>query len=167
MRRLILLRHAKTEARAPSGRDSDRALTPRGLTDARLVASHLAQMGAAPEVVLVSTALRARQTWDCAAPLFPAARMEPCANLYNAAPEDVAGEIARSTGEFVMVIGHNPSLQELAYSLLDEGGGTAGQIEAVSAGFPTSTAALFHIDDNGAAVLECLVLARDLRPSAE
>ena len=126
MRRLILLRHAKTEARAASGRDSDRALTPRGLTDAGLVARHLAQMGVAPDVVLVSTALRARQTWDCAAPLFPAARMEACANLYNAAPEDVAGEIARATGDVVMVIGHNPSLQELAYSLLDEGGGAPG-----------------------------------------
>ena len=166
MRRVILYRHAKTEAHAPGGKDYDRALTSRGVTDAGLVAARLAQLGYAPDLALVSPALRARQTWACAQAVFPQTRLEISTNLYNAALEDVAAVVTGAEAATVVVVGHNPSLQELAYRLLDEGAGAPDQIEAVAAGFPTATAAVFLFADNGRAELEALVHARDLRPQS-
>lgn len=167
MRRLILYRHAKTEAYAPGRKDCDRTLTSRGVTDAGRVAVRLAELGFAPDLALVSPALRARQTWQCAEAVFPQTRVDISPSLYNAAAEDVTAVLAAAPAVTIMVVGHNPSLQELAYSLLDEGAGTPDQIEAVSAGFPTATAAVFHFADNGKAELEALIHARDLRPLAD
>ena len=75
MDRLILLRHGKAEADAPTGQDFDRALTGRGRRDAALVARELAEAGSAPDLVLVSPAVRAKETWEEAAPFFPGARV--------------------------------------------------------------------------------------------
>ncbi|MGN5486399.1 SixA phosphatase family protein, partial [Campylobacter coli] len=66
MRRLMLLRHAKTETDAPSGRDQDRRLDDRGHKDAAQIGDWLATNPPFPETVLVSHAVRARQTWDIA-----------------------------------------------------------------------------------------------------
>ena len=59
MDRLILLRHGKAEPDAASGQDFDRALTERGRRDTLIVAKALAEAGFAPDLVLVSTAVRA------------------------------------------------------------------------------------------------------------
>jgi phosphohistidine phosphatase len=55
-----------------------------------------------------------------------------------------------------MVIGHNPGLHELAISLLEEGCADPVDIERVSAGFPTATAAAFWFNGEGQARLEAL-----------
>src|SRR5690625_4581183 len=59
---LVLLRHAKAEAAGPS--DFERKLSAPGRSQARRVAAHLVAAGLAPDVVLCSAALRARQTWE-------------------------------------------------------------------------------------------------------
>ena len=165
MRRLILFRHAKTEVRPPGREDIDRVLTPRGRSDAALMGRVLAQAGVIPDLVLVSPAKRARETWDCAAPAFPNARLEERDGLYSATPEEVEAELGAGAGaDTVMVVGHNPSLQELAVNLLLDGGGSAADIEILSAGFPTATAAVFRIDDAGRVSLSDLFRARDHRP---
>lgn len=163
MRRVILFRHAKTEAQALGGRDINRALTERGRIDAALVAKRLVEVGLLPDKVLVSPAVRARQSWTCMADAFPGAQMDICNDLYNAAPEDVAGLISKTTATALMVIGHNPSLQELAVEMLAEGLGTPGEIEQLSARFPPATAAVLVLDAEGRAALEGLIQARDLR----
>lgn len=165
MRRLILFRHAKTEARAPSGEDIDRALTQRGRTDADAVGQRLARARLAPDLALVSSARRALETWICVKAMFPRARVEIRPGLYNATPEEVSAEIeaAASTAATVMVVGHNPSFQELAIDLLVEGSGSPAQIESVSARFPTATAAVFRLDEAGRASLEGLFHAKDSR----
>ena len=66
MRRLILLRHAKAENQAASGEDIDRALTARGLADAARMGQVLADAGLQPDLALVSSGVRARQTWEAA-----------------------------------------------------------------------------------------------------
>ena len=76
MRRLILFRHAKTEARPPGREDIDRVLLARGRSDAALIGQVLAKAGLSPDLVLVSPAARARETWACAAPAFPGARTD-------------------------------------------------------------------------------------------
>src|SRR3954469_13488210 len=63
MRRLMLLRHAKTEHDAPSGHDQDRRLDERGRLDAAAIGTWIGRHPPLPDAVLVSPAGRARQTW--------------------------------------------------------------------------------------------------------
>jgi phosphohistidine phosphatase len=163
MHRLILFRHAKTEARAPGGDDIDRALVERGRADAERMGQILADAGIAPDLVLVSPALRARETWALASPAFPPVSVEVRDGLYDATPEEVADELTQgaASADTVMVVGHNPSLHELAITLLEDGGADPVDIERVSAGFPTATAATFRFDDAGRARLESLLHIRE------
>ncbi len=155
MQRLILFRHAKTQARAPDGEDIDRALTESGRADARLMGERLAQAGIAPDLVLVSPAARARETWDQAAPALRCARVEVRDGLYDATPEEVEAELASGVegAACVMVVGHNPSLHELAVELLCDGAAPPADVERLSAGFPTATVAVFTLDGAGGARL--------------
>jgi len=73
MRRLILFRHAKTEARSPSGDDASRRLTERGRDEAALMGRVLAEAGFLPDLALVSPAVRARETWEALAASLPKA----------------------------------------------------------------------------------------------
>jgi phosphohistidine phosphatase len=166
MHRLILLRHAKTEARAPGGEDIDRALVERGRADAGRMGRILAGAGMSPDLVLVSPAVRTRETWTLASPAFPPVRVEIRDGLYDATPEEVVDELKRgvATAGTVMVVGHNPSLHELAISFVEDGCGDPADIERVSAGFPTATAATFRFDGDGRACLEALFRVRDHCP---
>ena len=83
MRRLMLLRHAKTERDTPSGRDFDRRLDERGTHDARDVGQWLARNNYMPDLAWVSPAHRAQQTWDIMATSFTASRAEPLDELYS------------------------------------------------------------------------------------
>jgi phosphohistidine phosphatase len=165
MRRLILFRHAKTEERPTGVQDFDRRLVERGCADAVLMGKVLADAGMVPDVALVSPAARSRETWELASPAFPKACMEFRKGLYDATAEEVAAEIIRDTdaAETVMVVGHNPSLQELAVNLLDENGGSAADIERLSAGFPTSAAVVFQQDAAGRWNLDGFFRARAYR----
>ena len=149
MRRLILFRHAKTEARAPNaGGDFERRLTERGHADARLMAEVLAGAGLAPDLALVSPAVRARQTWEEAAGAFPGVEAEFRRSLYNASDVELAVEIIPSAGavETLMLVAHNPGLQELGVGLLAERGLKPSQAERIAAGFPTAAAAVLAFD---------------------
>src|SRR3954471_24607911 len=66
MRRLLLLRHAKTENDAPSGQDQDRRLDDRGRLDAAAIGGWIGRHLPVPDAVLVSAAGRAHQTWEIA-----------------------------------------------------------------------------------------------------
>jgi phosphohistidine phosphatase len=165
MRRLILFRHAKTEARPAGVEDFDRGLVERGRADSVLMGGVIAAAGLAPDLALVSPAARARETWELARPAFPLARVAFRPGLYEATAEEVAAELDEETEavETVMVVGHNPSLQELAVDLLVESSGSATDIERLSAGFPTAAAAVFEIDAAGRWGLEALFHARAWR----
>ncbi|HEY1880280.1 MAG TPA: histidine phosphatase family protein [Caulobacteraceae bacterium] len=166
MRRLILFRHAKTEARSQAGDDFSRRLTDRGGSEAALMGEVLSQAGYQPDLVLVSPAARAVETWDGMAASFPKARVERRKALYDATPEEIAEETEHDTSaaDTVMVVGHNPGLQELAVNLLIDNAGSHHDIEVLSAGFPTSAAAVFVYDEAGRASLEAVHFARDHRP---
>jgi phosphohistidine phosphatase len=141
--RLILLRHGKAEADAPSGQDFDRGLTDRGRRDAALVARTLAEAGLVPDLVLVSPAARALQTWEAAAPSFPDAKVEPALALYNISPDEIL-LLAKNDGEqarTVMVVGHNPGLGQLATLLSRQMQMSPETRAALAHGFPTGAAA--------------------------
>src|SRR5690242_529305 len=122
MRRLILFRHAKAAPRAPSGEDIDRPLDEKGLADAALMGRVLAGEGLTPDLALVSSSRRTRETWAQLAAAFPNARAVVCDGLYNATAEEILAEIgAAEPSGTLMVVAHNPGLHELAIELLIEG----------------------------------------------
>ena len=143
MRRLILLRHAKTETDAPSGRDFDRRLDERGRQDAARVGGWLARQQPHPDLVLVSTAVRAQQTWEIVAAELAAGGSQPrvahLPELYSAGPTELL-QIVRDAGDAVqrlLVIAHNPGLHELVLALAGAGGDAAAR-RALSDNMPTS-----------------------------
>lgn len=143
MDRLILLRHGKAEVDAPTGQDFDRALTGRGRRDVALIARQLAEAGQGPDLVLVSPAARAKETWEAAAPFFPEAKVEWAPALYHIDPEGVLALAESQGAKAVMVVGHNPGLGELAAFLAREAG--CGQLN----GFPTGAVAIVDFAADG------------------
>ena len=163
MQRLILLRHGKTEAVSASGADIDRGLTDRGRRDCDVMARRLADAGLSPTLALVSSARRARETWGLLAPSFPGARLDLDPSLYLASAERIAelAELAAASepdGRLI-VVGHNPGLHELAWSLAARDHGPVK--ERLEAGFPTAAAAVFGRPANGRWSLERLMTPRD------
>jgi phosphohistidine phosphatase len=123
MRRLMLLRHAKTERTAPSGRDADRKLMLRGHADAPIIGTYMARHGFVPDLACVSPATRAQETWALVAPYFakaPDVTTDP--RIYNATVEKlfaVASEAAEA--QVVLIVGHNPGLHDFARYLIASG----------------------------------------------
>lgn len=151
MDRLILLRHGKAEPESASGEDFDRRLAPRGLAESAEMAARLADLGFLPDVALVSTAARTRETWAAAEPHFPRAQARFEDELYHADSGAVRHAAARAGAMVgtVIVVGHNPGLQELAVRLLTEGSAPTSLISRAARQFPTAAAAIFLFDDNG------------------
>jgi phosphohistidine phosphatase len=143
MDRLILLRHGKAETDAPSGRDFDRPLTGRGRRDAVVVGRALVEAGISPDLVLVSPAARAAQTWEAVAAIFPEAAVEDMPELYETTPVEILA-LARSAGadaSTVMVVGHNPGLGQLAAWLAQDTPPGEARTRILD-GFPTGAAAV-------------------------
>ncbi|MBI3675365.1 MAG: histidine phosphatase family protein [Proteobacteria bacterium] len=116
MKRLILLRHAKTETDNKGG-DHARVLTERGRSDAALIGRCLEESGYHVDLVLCSTSARTRQTWDIVAPLLSGKpRIEFLDPLYLAPVKrivSIVDGVPDATGT-VVVIGHNPGMEEAA-----------------------------------------------------
>lgn len=152
MRRLMLLRHAKTETDAPSGKDFDRRLDDRGRRDAALMGAWLHQHPPLPDMVCVSTAVRAAQTWELVAAAMAGTkpRVEHLKALYGAGPEQLLAVIRDAAVEDprrLMLVGHNPGLHEMALGLI--GGGDAAGRAALADNLPTGSIAVidFAVDD--------------------
>src|SRR5262245_29809534 len=122
MATLHLLRHAKSSWDDPALPDHERPLAPRGRRDAKLIADHLLRERIAPELVLCSPALRTRQTLEL---VRPPGTIELEDALYGASSEELLARLRTVPGsvESVMLIGHNPGLQDLALDLAAGGGG--------------------------------------------
>jgi phosphohistidine phosphatase len=152
MHRLILFRHGKTERHAPSGEDFDRRLTARGAEDSRLMGKVLANAGFNPDLVLVSSAVRAQQTWEAVKAAFPGAASEVRPTLYNSDARDLMRAAKAAAADTVMIVAHNPGLQELTEGLAAEGENAAMKAK-LSEGFPTAAISVFDIKDGGATAL--------------
>lgn len=163
MDRLILMRHGKAEQHAASGGDFERALAPRGQNDAAVMAQVLAQAGLAPDLALVSSARRTRETWEAAASAFLGARSEQRRDLYHAEAQDVLAAIRDASPDrgTVMVVGHNPGLHELALRLALGGPLEPAMLARLRSKFPTATVAVFSIDADGAPTLSHLFYAAE------
>jgi phosphohistidine phosphatase len=167
MKRLYLLRHAKSSWDDPTLGDQDRSLAPRGRRAAKVIAKHLRHNGIAPELVLCSPSRRTRQTLTRIAPgLGKNADVQIEPELYAASAAallEVLHEVPDEV-ESVMLIGHNPGIQDLALSLA----GAGPESTRVRSKFPTAALATLELDVSwrelapGSAELVSFVKPREL-----
>lgn len=164
MDRLILMRHGKAERHAQSGGDFERALVDSGRADAAVMGRLLAGAGIAPDLMLVSSARRTRETAEqVTAAQTSKARVEHLRDLYHADPEDIlqALDDHGDGAAAVMVVGHNPGMHELALRLAVQGGASPIQTNKLRGRFPTATVVVFAWNGQGAPALEHLFYAHE------
>ena len=146
MRRLMLFRHAKAERPEGGQRDFDRALAPAGRAAAPRIGAYMAGHGLTPDLAICSSARRARETWDLAAEAYRASpRTAYDKRVYDLAAGGLL-DLARATAVDVhtlLLIGHNPSLEDLAELLIATGDSAAR--ERLEEKFPTGALAVVDV----------------------
>jgi phosphohistidine phosphatase len=169
VKRLWLLRHAKSSWDDPDLPDEQRPLAPRGVRAAGAVAHHLRATAVAPDLVLCSPARRAVQTWEgVASGVPPWTPVEVDEAIYHADGDELLARLrdVQSRIGSVLLVGHNPGLQDLGIDLV--GSGDAGLRERLVRKFPTGALATLEAPGDwrdlswGAATLLGFVVPREL-----
>ena len=144
-RALLLIRHAKAVADALT--DVHRPLTERGHRDAQAAGRWLAELGIAVDLVVVSPATRARETWAAIATTAPARDERIDERVYINTVEALLSAIVEIPDDVatLALVGHNPSMQGLAITL-DDGDGDDEARAAIHDGYPTCGITVFDID---------------------
>lgn len=143
MRRLFLLRHAKSSWQVEEQDDFDRPLNARGRKAGPIIGAYIADHDSSPDLILCSTADRARQTLALVLPhLAGEATILLEDALYLASSDQMLARLARIDDRFerVMIVAHNPGLQDLTLSLA----GFGKALPTVREKYPTG--ALAQID---------------------
>jgi phosphohistidine phosphatase len=123
MRSVLLLRHAKSSWKHPDLSDHDRPLNKRGKGDAQYMGRLLKKEHLVPDVIISSTAIRARATAEAVAKASGfKGDISFDRSLYAAGPEAYLGVMHDLSDEYirVLIIGHNPGLEELVEMLTGE-----------------------------------------------
>jgi phosphohistidine phosphatase len=169
MRTLYLLRHAKSSWAEPALPDRKRPLAPRGRRDAKRIAKHLVRLEIQPELVLCSSAVRTRETLErlrVARGGGSTVLLED--ELYGASAEQLLERIRLVPEAIasVMLIGHNPGLQDLALLLAEDG----VDLDRLEEKFPTAALATLTIPrrawsqvEPGVALLTAYIVPKQLR----
>lgn len=170
MKTLTLLRHAKSGGDEPGLRDFDRPLNAKGRRAAETMGRHLHAEGFAFDRVVASPAVRVVETLDAVGEGYGASlRPDWDRRLYLAAAETLLDVAREQTADRVLLVGHNPGLEELALMLVPFcANGLRGAVERK---YPTASVAELHVEgdwamlDTGGATLTRFVRPRDLDPS--
>ena len=119
--------------------DHERPLSPRGRRDAKRIVDHLLRLGIEPELVLCSTSRRTRETLELVGPALDAATVSLESELYAASADTLLERLHAVPEEVgsVMIIGHNPGLEDLALLLASDG----PELERLKTKFPTAALA--------------------------
>jgi phosphohistidine phosphatase len=144
---LSLLRHAKSSWDHPQLKDFDRPLSSRGEAAAPRIGAFMAEHGIMPQLALVSTAVRTRQTLDLVLPWLPKRPVTVFEDtLYLATPTVMLARLRRVEAGYghVMIVAHDPGLHGLAMSLA--GTGEPALLGALAAKFPTAALAVIDFD---------------------
>ena len=170
MKRLYLLRHAKSDWADPSLDDFDRPLNGRGRKSAPAMGRYMRRADLIPALVLCSPSRRTRQTWEL---LVGSLKTEPPVEfvdeLYLAEPARLLNRIGQAPDDLpsLLVIAHNPGLQALAHKLAS-GGDRAGR-RRLATKYPTGALVVLDCDiaawdqlASGPCLLERFVAPRDL-----
>ena len=145
---LLLLRHAKSSWDNPALADFDRPLAKRGQKAAPRMGAEIAALDLRPDLILCSSAQRTRETLDLVLATWPGAPPTVVYDeaIYMASPTELIAELRRlavtaQKPARVMVVGHNPGLEELAGLLAGDGDPAARELMAQK--FPTCALAVF------------------------
>jgi phosphohistidine phosphatase len=143
MHQLLLLRHAKSSWDSPDLPDRDRPLNARGRHAAGLMRQAMLDLGLAPDVVLVSSARRTRETLALLEPWDDTPLRDDLDALYLATPETLLDVLhgVQDTARSVMLIGHNPGLHELALALAEGNEMHQDPMRGLMRGFPSGALA--------------------------
>ncbi len=170
MKRLYLLRHAKSDWADPDRIDADRPLSPRGRRAAPTLGRYMRREGLVPGLVLASTARRTEETWDLLSETLKSdVPVESSHKLYLASPARLLKTIRGVDDKVgsVVIVGHNPGIQALALELA--GSGDESARARLASKYPTGGLAVFdfavdHWADvaAGGGELERFVVPRDL-----
>ena len=136
MKKIILVRHAKSDWESASLKDFDRPLSQRGLSDAPTMAEHLIKQNEIPELIIASPAKRTTQTAKIIADKLAIAEVIFTENMYDGSEEDYIHiiECLPDNITTVMLVGHNPTITNLTNIL------TKSNI----ANIPTTGVAIIH-----------------------
>ncbi|MEM8992561.1 MAG: histidine phosphatase family protein [Pseudomonadota bacterium] len=150
MKKLILLRHAKSSWSDPALEDHDRPLNDRGKAAAPVIARWLAEKAHLPDTVLCSSSKRTRQTvkrMRNEIPTLPEPLIDE--QLYHASPKTMRDRLSKLPPDCdtVMVVGHQPGLSAFARKLTN--GNVSARCRRAFEQFPTAAAAVLrlNIDD--------------------
>lgn len=145
---LAILRHAKSSWDAPAADDFSRPLAPRGIAAAPLMGREIARLGLKPDAILCSPAARTRETLALAIPKIDTKHQKVLFedDLYMASAEDLLARLRRLPKETrtALLIGHNPSLHNLALALA--GSGKPADLADMASHFPTCALAVIDFD---------------------
>jgi phosphohistidine phosphatase len=166
VKRLLLLRHAKSSCDNPGLPDHERPLAPRGHRAAERMAEHLRSSVPHVDLVLCSSALRTKQTLERVTEAFVDADIAVEDELYGATDDELLERLRHVAegSETVVLIGHNPGTHDLAIALAESG----EDLERMRAKFPTGALAVLEFDgpwrhlEPGAARLASFVTPKDL-----
>ncbi|MEZ5774352.1 MAG: histidine phosphatase family protein [Hyphomicrobiaceae bacterium] len=140
---LSLLRHAKSSTDEDTMLDADRPLARRGEKAAPAIGGYMRLHDLKPDLVLVSTARRTRDTWALIRPHLDCTPEELVEDgLYLASPAALLARLKRlpAAARHVLVVGHNPGLHALALDLVATG--RREDITAMGRKFPTCALAV-------------------------
>ena len=144
---LSLLRHAKSSWKNPTLPDAERPLSPRGVGDAPMMGRAMSERGIDPELILCSSARRTVDTLDL---VLPELKVEPKVvyedGLYHASPDEMLDMLRglQPGASRVMIVGHNPEIQDLALDLI--GSGPMEMRDRLTEKYPTAALAVIKFE---------------------
>ena len=146
MKTIHVLRHAKSSWKDPSLDDHERPLAKRGRKTAKAIAEYLRQAKITPDLVICSTAVRARQTLDPIAKAIKPPKIVFEKGIYDVAQRKLWKYVWNLPGraECVLLIGHNPGLHDFALALADAP--SRKGLPPQGGKFPTGAMATFCFD---------------------
>ncbi len=167
MKRLYVLRHAKSAWDDPTLRDRDRPLAPRGRKAAKRMGKWARKHDVRPQLVVCSSAVRARETLHRMLYYLGEPEVWFEVTLYAASAETLLARVHALPAEVdeAMVVGHNPGVMELVLLLA----GPGRLRDRAAANVPTGALAVLELDVGawgdaapGAASLTRFVVPREL-----
>ena len=123
MKTLLILRHAKSKLADPQTPDHDRELAEVGKDDALKMGKLLLSKALVPDLIISSSALRAKTTAEIVAEgcKYEGAEITVECSLYNATPQDYIKIVEKLPDRFIciLLVGHNPTIEETLETLTD------------------------------------------------
>ena len=170
MKKLILLRHAKSEWNSATARDFDRPLNARGREAARAMGQEMRRLELAFDQVVASPAARVVETMAGAAEMFGPLAPDYDESVYLALPETLLAIVraADDAAESLLIVGHNPGMERLALLL----SAPSAMRDEVAIKYPTGALALIDLPvarwrdvAAGGGTLSHFIRPRDLDPA--